>query len=116
MGKLGKADVFGNLIDTAPKAGTVSKALTPKASRATAGRSKGATAPVPDAPGADARSNDAETISLILFRRHLVFLDRYAADCRASGAKRGNTTRTAIVRALVEALEAGNVDISDRLK
>ena len=102
MSKIGKADIFTR---TAPKAGTGRKAP------ATAGRSKGATAPAPD-PGADARSNDAETISLILFRRHLVFLDRYAADCRERGTK---ATRTAIVRALVEALESGKVDISDEL-
>ena len=98
MSKLGKTGILGNPIGTAPA----------KASRA--GRSKGATAP---APGADARSNDAETISLILFRRHLVFLDRYAADCRERGTK---ATRTAIVRALVEALEAGKVDISEGLR
>ena len=107
MGKLGKTGILGNPIGTAPKAGTVSKARTPKASRATAGRSKGA------APAPDAGTNDAETISLILFRRHLVFLDRYAADCRERGTK---ATRTAIVRALVEALEAGKVDISEGLR
>ena len=114
MNKLGKADIFGKheMPATAPKAGTGRKSSAPKASRATtAGRSKSAS-PAPDAPGADARSNDAETISLILFRRHLVFLDRYAADCRERGTK---ATRTAIVRALVEALESGKVDISDEL-
>ena len=107
MSKLGKAaaDIYGKPVDGISKAPA-------KASRATAGRSKGATAPAPD-PGADARSNDAETISLILFRRHLVFLDRFAADCRERGTK---ATRTAIVRALVEALEAGKVDISEGLR
>ena len=111
MNKLGKADIFGKheTPATAPTANTGRKARTPKASRATAGRS---TSPAPDAPGTDARSNDAETISLILFRRHLVFLDRFAADCRERGTK---ATRTAIVRALVEALESGKVDISDEL-
>ena len=112
MSKLGKADIFGKHetpTKAAPKADTGRKVRTPKASRATAGRS---TSPAPDAPGADARSNDAETISLILFRRHLVFLDRYAADCRERGVK---VTRTAIVRALVESLEAGKVDISEEL-
>ena len=98
MSKIGKADIFTR---TAPKAGTGRKAP------ATAGRSKGATAPAPDA------GKDAETISLILFRRHLVFLDRFAADCRERGTK---ATRTAIVRALVEALEAGKVDISEGLR
>ena len=104
MSKLGKAaaDIYGKPVDGISKAPA-------KASRATAGRSKGATAPAPDP---DARTNDAETISLILFRRHLVFLDRYAADCRERGTK---ATRTAIVRALVEALESGKVDISDEL-
>ena len=103
MSKLGKAaaDIYGKPVDGISKAPA-------KASRATAGRSKGATAPAPDA-----RTNDAETISLILFRRHLVFLDRFAADCRERGTK---ATRTAIVRALVEALEAGKVDISEGLR
>jgi hypothetical protein len=78
-------------------------------------------ATVPQAEGAEAglvkrrgrRRSHAEhwtKVTVVLLDRQIVYLDRLAADIRA--ANRGSISRAHLIRALIEALAASDVDLT----
>jgi hypothetical protein len=62
-------------------------------------------------PGRPATSEDWSKVTVVLYDRQILFLDRLALDIRAkSGA---SISRAEIIRALVDVLEAGGLDLAD---
>lgn len=61
-------------------------------------------------PGRPAKAEDWSKVTVVLYDRQVLFLDRLALDIRAkSGA---SISRAEIIRALIDVLEAGRLDLS----
>lgn len=107
--RLGKTNIFAA---TAPEAAPVEREqLVPEPSAPEPIALEPVSAPKPPTTmGRPATHEDWTKVTVVLFNRQIVFLDRVANDIRA---KTGAAIRRAeILRALVDAMESENIDLS----
>lgn len=109
VSKLGKKDIFART-EVLPSASETAQAAPvldlPPPPPAEIAPAKG----TPSAMGRPATHEEWTKVTVVLFNRQIVFLDRVANDIRA---KTGAAIRRAeILRALVDALESEGIDLS----